>query len=146
MDQSTLLYITVFISLASLGVSIFTLLRKGKVTEVVPPKPISRPAPKKKVAPPIVPVVPVIQPTPEPKEEPKEILNKWTLSISEANGKEFNIHIEWSDESSDIAAGTAPIEISFEHPRGIVPEKVVGMPPNGDEGLVYSWKLNDFHW
>ena len=144
MDQSTLLYITIFISLVSLGVSVFALLRKGKTVEVVQPKPISRPVPKKKVVPPSVPVV---QPTPEPKVEPlKEVLNKWTLQISEADGKEFNIHVEWSDESSDIAAGTAPTEISFEQKRGIVPEKVVGVAPHGDEGLVYSWKLNDFHW
>lgn len=144
MDQSTLTYITLFVSIVSLGVSAFALFRKNKVVEVAAPKPISRPAPKKKVAPP---TAPIVQPTPEPKTEPpKEVLNKWTLQISEADGKEFNIHVEWSDESSDIASGTAPIEISFEQKRGVVPEKVVGVPPHGDEGLVYSWKLNDFHW
>lgn len=73
-------------------------------------------------------------------------LNNWKLEITGTNGKKFDIHVEWSDMSSDIKSGVVPVEVLFKHPKGVVPQKVVGMAPNGDAGVHYSWKLNGFHW
>lgn len=175
MTTSVINYLALIISVAGLVISILALRKAKAPTIVVQEKvvvkevlPSSVPTPEKKPAPilesPVVitveektneivvpdvvePIVSIFENTPK-----KKVLatagptNTWFLEVTGKEGTPYNIHIEWSDGSSDIESGVTPEEETFIHQKGVVPVKVVGIPPHGDAEVQYSWELNGFHW
>jgi len=164
MDQTTLLYISLITSILSLGFSIYCVLRFGKKKsktssgEVKTSKPTERKSndlvePPQPIVVDVVPQVEVEQKS-DKSEKTEKIrpvptgvaTNTWNLEVSGPEGKQYNILIEWSDGTMDIESGTVPEEETFVHKKGVIPTRVVGIPPNGDEGVRYLWELNGFHW
>lgn len=76
----------------------------------------------------------------------KNKINEWNLELIGKNKTGFDIHIEWSDGSEIKISDIVPINKIFRKDYGIFPIKVVGISPKYDHGIIYSWKLNGFHW
>ena len=165
MDSSFLLYFATITSIVSLCVSVYTAIsvKEKKVSEkLVEPVtyPILKAVPKEVVVQtPISTAIPAVTLESYPKHKPKGIpkekhhkiekvieTNKWQLEVTGLTGNDFSIYVGWSDGSIDVASGTAPIILSFEHPKHVVPERIVGMLPHGDKDMKYLWDLNGFHW
>jgi hypothetical protein len=153
MDSSILLYINLLLSIVNLGVSYFIwkkVFRKRPAVEVPTKLPAKKdslptlktePQPLVQDAPPartIEPTTPVVAPVG---------FNKWYLEATGNIGQKFSAQVEWSDGSVDVFLDSVvPIELELVQKKGVVPVKVVGIPPHDDVGVNYLWELNGFHW
>ena len=169
MNQNILLCIVIFLLTANLGLVSWLILRKkSKPTELVQPKLIDADVlektsqtllPKQVITGPTSELTPFVMKAVKKVETKftstdvvrgdvnatKEHIHDWELTAN-SSGHGFDIHVEWSDNSSDILAGKGRCAYKFKRKHGVVPVKVVGIPPCYDNGVDYIWSLNGFHW
>lgn len=70
--------------------------------------------------------------------------HNWTLDIGGEHP--FDLHVEWSNGTFTRVSDLAPTNRIFKPNAGIIPVKVVGIPPRYDHKVHINWKLNGFPW